>query len=305
MTDQLVWVIFYAPFVAAQFGFHVTDQLVWVIFYAPFVAAQFGFDFGGIGDALAAALGEVAAVIADVFIFLWNALVLVFQFLFAVAVAIFNFFLKLLQGVGKAFGWLWEHGVKTVLSKALNTFVKVRDWLQKVFAPLIKWLRILRQWQDQFFNRYVRPVLNLIQHIRSVLAVFRIFHLHFADALDKWLGKLEGKIIKNTVFLRQKINQILSFLELIVDPSLVFRRVPWLARLNRSIAAVARALRRSGNVPLTTAQKAGQQADAKLLEFLGDQRPDPNLSFRQQYPDFAALVDGVGVELDAIVGKNV
>jgi hypothetical protein len=112
--------------------------------------------------------------------------------------------------------------IKGAIVGLIQRIKKIIEVLQekigKVLGPIIKYGKQVRDLWDHLFSKYIAPILNAIQHVRQTLAIFKVFHLKFADALDKRLAKLEGDIAKPFLIVKQKINQILSVLELWSDP---------------------------------------------------------------------------------------
>ncbi len=104
----------------------------------------------------------------------------------------------------------------------LRLTAAVRRWYERHFG----WLIDLRRRFDAWFRRTVLPILNFLQNIRRILAVFRIFHLKFAEKLDRSIARLESRIIRNTLVLRQKINEVLTWANLILDPLRLIRQNP-------------------------------------------------------------------------------
>ncbi len=145
----------------------------------------------------------------------------------------------------------------------------------------------------------------MIQRIRAILKIFRIFHLKFAQKLDDWLGALEAKIIKNTLALRGKVNEIMSILELVLDPSLLIRDNVCLASAARAIRGLFNALGLGFGRKLTTAEQASLDVDRKrytLDQQLADAQyiktTGPTLEMLDlQQQAHEATVEIVGVDL--------
>lgn len=212
---------------------------------------QFGFDFDGNGSVLGGLLSEVVGIIVSLFSFLWNVLVAVANYLLAVAQFIFNFFKTLFDDVKKAFGWIWDKVIRTGLTKLVGTFLKVRAWLSKLVAPLLKWIKILRAWYDTYFNKFVKPVLNIIRHIRQVLQIFKLLGFKWAARLDADLARIENKIVALYTTLRAYLNIATSWIQLIVDPLGILRRNPLFAAIIRSAPELQNLLDRATQRQLT------------------------------------------------------
>jgi hypothetical protein len=222
---------------------------------APFVVGQFGFDFGDLFATLESFLGSILEFLLQVVTFLWNVLVYVAQYIWAALNFVAKFFYTLALDVGKAFKWLWDNIVKAGLVKALQLFQTIRAWLQKVFGPILHWLKIARQWYDWAFNKYIKPVLILIQKVRQFLQIFRLLGFKWAARLDARLAQIENKIIQAYELLRQNLNRLTSWVQLVVDPTFLLRRNPLFGALIRSVPELRNLLLQSVSRPLTPAEQ--------------------------------------------------
>ncbi len=196
-----------------------------------------GFDFfGGIADFFASILRAFQTFIVAVINFILQAL--------AVIVAVLR---AVILFLGKAFSVVFK-GIRHVISDIVHgrflhlweDYLKLKAKLKAWFEKHLGWLLRLRQAFDQWFRRTIVPILNLLQRIRRVLAIFRVFHLKFAEKLDALLGRLESKIIRNVLVLRQKVNEISTIINLILDPSLVIRNVPLLRSIWTALDDITR-----------------------------------------------------------------
>lgn len=167
----------------------------------------FGF-LGGLQEGLTSVLAGlfqsfVAFVVAafdQVFIFLSNLVTALTSIFRAVYRAIRHVLSDIIHG---RFIHLW------------NDYLKLKHQLQDWYDKHFKWLLELRKRYQQWFKNTVEPILNAIQRFRRVLAVFRIFHVKWAQKLDDKLAGIEGKIIKNTLAIQSKLNQVISFIDLV------------------------------------------------------------------------------------------
>ena len=177
-----------------------------------------GFDFGSLFDAL---LGSLAAAIEAIIAFLQELVAVLVQALnFLFGFSEFNFALSF-DGLGimlKDLKGLWDVVFKNVVLLMLN---RLWDLYKKILAfaqKLKKWLDQLHALERQFQIQAFKQVINLMQRIRQILLVFRFFHLKFATKLDNWLGHLEGLMVLRHLQMVQKTNEIIQWLNLILDP---------------------------------------------------------------------------------------
>lgn len=125
-----------------------------------------------------------------------------------------------------------------LLQKVRDLYQRVRDFL----APIIKLIDRIRAIYRLYVLKPLLAYLNLIQRLRMLLAIFRVFHLKFAERLDRKLLELEAKAIRNTLRIWQELNIAISVLQLILDPALLFRRVPLVLSASRAITQLLGAL---------------------------------------------------------------
>src|SRR5437879_3328057 len=74
----------------------------------------------------------------------------------------------------------------------------------------------------------------MILHIRQVLRLFRFLGFKWAAKLDAILAKVQADILKAYELIRQNLNQVISWLQLIIDPTFFLRRIPLFGALIRS-----------------------------------------------------------------------
>jgi hypothetical protein len=228
--------------------------LPWVLF------AQFGFDFGGLLGFLEGILQGILDAIIQVFQFIWNVLVYVAQYIWAGLNFVAHFFYQLALDIKNAFKWLWDNIVKRALVKALEVFVKVRQWLQKVFGPVIRFLHRLRAWYDFYFRKWVVPILRILRQIRQTLQIFRLLGFKWAARLDARLAGIENKIVQAYELIRQNLNRVISWIDLIVDPTFLLRRSPLFGAIIRSAPELRNLMLQTVTTPLTPDQQTAQDA---------------------------------------------
>jgi len=211
--------------------------------------------FAALGDALFNGITAAIQLIQEVVRYLLFLVTVIYQVLVAVV-----------QFLEKAFGILLR-AVKHILSDIIHgrflhlyeDYLRLKARLKKWFEDHLGWLLRLRKAFDDWYRHTIIPILNMIQRIRAILAIFRIFHLKFAQKLDDLLGALEAKIIKNTLALRGKVNEIVSILELVLDPGLLIRDNVFLASAARALRGLFNALGLGFGRALTSAEEARQK----------------------------------------------
>jgi hypothetical protein len=176
---------------------------------------------GGIGGIFDPIIGLLAAAINAIIAFLnalVAALVQVLNFLWAGELELFRlgFFgdSAILKWLRHVYQSIFQLGVIKALTHLWNLYQKLRAWLLKLKAWLDRW----HQLQRQYMLTTLRRVINIIQRIRKTLVIFRLFHLKFAEKLDRWLAGIEGKIIQAVTRLPLKTNVMIAWLNYLLDP---------------------------------------------------------------------------------------
>ncbi len=217
--------------------------------------------------AIFAVVGAIIDVVAEVLSFVATSIATAVAWIVATALpAIFAALSRIGRVIGKGFKYFFK-GFRHVLSDIVHgRFVKLyhdyldqKDKLHEWVEEHLGWLLKLRKAFDDWYRNTIIPILNLIHGLRAVLAVFRIFHLKFAEKLDALLGRLESKIIRNTLVLRSKINEILTFVDLVLDPGLLIRQNVLLASAERALNGLFALLGLGWGRTLTAAEEAREK----------------------------------------------
>lgn len=188
-----------------------------------------GFSFGGIFDALLGTLVDVINAIIQFLIDLVSAIVKALNFLFATDQATFGFSFASLSevwnGLRKLSDAIFRQVILSTLLKLWHLYQKLAAWVQKLKAWLDKLHALMRKYQMLYF----RKVIQIIQRARKILTIFRFFHLKFAQKLDNWLARIEGRIAHYLLLVASKTNEIIAWVDFIVDPLGNLKRLPLLA----------------------------------------------------------------------------
>lgn len=144
-------------------------------------------------------------------------------------------------------------------------FQKFRDWLDRTFAPVLKWLHDLRDHLLDFYARWIRPWLDLINVTRHALRVLSTFGLAWARALDRRLGDLEARLERPFSVLLAKVNEVINLVNRVVGFDGLLQRAALIRSIVRDYDLTWRAIVNPRSTTLNghTAQTAGPLSDAK------------------------------------------
>lgn len=111
----------------------------------------------------------------------------------------------------------------------------------------------------------LRRIINLIQRIRQVLVVFKLFHLKWATKLDNWLSHIEGNLIRHELEILAKTNEIIGWINFIADPTRLLRISPLAQSLYRYLRGLRGVLGIPESRALTAHEDTRQSQDRALL----------------------------------------
>lgn len=195
-----------------------------------FLGGVLGFlGLDGIAADLVSLIQFVYSVLVEVANFIWNALV-----------TVANFLLAGLQLIGKFLQTIWDKFFKGIFTKVFDALVKAHDWLEEHLRPIIDFLKKVRAFVDRIYRLYVKPFLDMLQHIRRVLLVLRALHVKFAQELDAKIAGIENQIQSVFLDVRRQLNTLIDTLNLIADPTLLVRKPAYIISARRTFNAMIR-----------------------------------------------------------------
>src|SRR6266849_4447516 len=209
-----------------------------------------GFDIGSLLGGLLGFLQAVVQAIINFLVALVQALVYVFNFIFKVLTGQFQFSLASLVETSKGYHTLFDEILGSTVfgffSKVWSIIGKIRQWIGK----LKRFLDQLRRIQQVHQLQAMRRMINLIQRIRKILVIFRVFHLKFATKLDNWLAGIEGLLIRREFEIARKTNEIIGWLNVILDPRALLRTPTLLNSLGGTFKDIVTAITALGLVAI-------------------------------------------------------
>lgn len=152
-----------------------------------------------------------------------------------------TFISKALSAIVQFLQNLWSKFFANIFNRLLAWIRQAQQWLEARLRPIISFLKNLRAWWDRYYRLHILPIINLIQRIRRFLLILRLLHIHFADALDKWLQKYEATLNKIFLTVHGTLNQLIGWASLASNPIGLGRMVLVSVTGRRTVAAIVRA----------------------------------------------------------------
>lgn len=182
---------------------------------------------------------------------IWDALKAIWQFLS-------NVWGMLATWIKAGVHWLFHTLLPDLVRWVNEIRAKITAWLH----PLIQWIQYERALLNQFYNNVLKPILNLIQRLRSILVVFRLLHLGWATRLDQYLADVEEQIAAKFLQMVQSVQMVANWINWLTDPTGLFNVPLLLLSQLQTLPQLFAALWGLGNSPLGAADLQSQQADA-------------------------------------------
>lgn len=199
----------------------------------------------GFFDFLSGFLGGAADLGATLSAFIsWviNAMLTLFTLVVNVLLQIANFLFGIVKAIGNFLQTLWDKFFKGIFSRVWQALVKAHQWLEDHLRPLIRFLQRVQVWFDRIYARYIRPFLNLIQHIRQFLLILKLLHVKFAIELDAKLAQIQTEVARVFIEARAILNNVVNVVNLIADPTALLRKPVLIVSARRSVGALIRVL---------------------------------------------------------------
>lgn len=130
---------------------------------------------------------------------------------------------------------LTVHGLKTLALWANRKLLALERYLKDKFGPILRWLKLVKDHLDDFYKRFVRPIIDTIEFIRQLNRVLQVFHINLLRTLDATLAKIEQKIDEPFLWVRAHITEIENLVNRVLTLDGLFQRLT----LIRSMAKYA------------------------------------------------------------------
>jgi hypothetical protein len=196
----------------------------------------------GFLSTLVGALGGVGPAIGQAVAYLFSLIVSVFKLLYTIITQFLQYVLRVFKNVGSFFSHLWDNFFKKIFVGLFHAVSKLHDWLEAHLGPVLEWLKKAQKYLLSIYNKYFKPILALIQHIRQFLTILRALHIKWAQQLDHILATIQTDI--NAAFMKVygTLNLIIDVVNIISDPERLLRHPVLLLSMRRVFLALVRQL---------------------------------------------------------------
>jgi hypothetical protein len=195
----------------------------WPLEHGPIVSAFFGFIIAGIVAAFQYIAGHAVTLVVT----LAQVAVMIGQAIAHFAILVAGVFAR----VASVLAHFWSGTLRPFISYVYNQALKLHAWLVRTFEPIIKYLEKIRQTIAKIYDRWFRPILDVIDTTRRILQFLALVRIPFARELDRYLAELEARILWPIQYAYAKINEALYWINRIVTFDGYFQRLTLIASL--------------------------------------------------------------------------
>jgi hypothetical protein len=130
----------------------------------------------------------------------------------------------ILHSTGAMFAKVWE-GVKIVWSDVLRPALQWLDrqlqkfhaWLKSTLTPVFNWLTRVRDYLQDVYKRFVRPIIDTLDFLRALNRALLLFHVTLLQQLDAVLQKVEQRIEEPFLWVYQELTGLWSWIDRVID----------------------------------------------------------------------------------------
>lgn len=122
----------------------------------------------------------------------------------------------LIKWLGGALKNLWVDILRPGIGKLFEWIQRLSDLLRKWFGPIVKWIQRFRDEFLKIYNKYVKPILDIIDIARRVLRVAGSLGLDWAKDLERKLARLQEEISRPFMEVVAKLNQAIDWINRII-----------------------------------------------------------------------------------------
>lgn len=175
-------------------------------------------------------------------------------------------------------GTLWQDIVKGIIGALHDLRLLLGDLYNNILKPLAQAMAQVRNWILEQYKRWIRPLLIILQNIRRVLAILKLFHLKFASKLDSVIADVQLRLTQPMFWLLSYVNSIANWVNLIVTANYLLQKPLFLWSLKAYVGESLNMQINAMNPPIDPAALAASQAagtvrtaaqsNAELTQFL-------------------------------------
>lgn len=149
----------------------------------------------------------------------------------------------------------WDHVLVPAWKKFDKFVTDVHGWLERHFAPLLLKLNELRKRVNDWWKKYISPILTLLDVGRSFLQILARLGVDWARKLDAELARIESLVMRPFLEFNRRLTEVGDWINRIVTLDGLFQRLTLLKSLARDAESAWDLLMKARQHPLSDEEK--------------------------------------------------
>lgn len=132
-----------------------------------------------------------------------------------------------MHAMGSILGFLkgiWTDVLRPLLDLLKKVITQIGHLFQDILPKIVDWVKRIRQRILDLYERFVRPVILILQRLHTILRILAAFHVKWAARLDSKLQNLEARILQPMFWLLRQLNSVVNVLNWILDAKMLIQR---------------------------------------------------------------------------------
>lgn len=185
---------------------------------------------------------------------------------------------------------LWTAVLRPMLTWAVKKVQFLEAWLKTHVAPILAFIKRLKEEFDRIYTTYVKPIIDAIEMVRQLNRVLELFHIHVLNKVDEVLAQIERKIEDPFLWVRAKITWVENWIDRIVTFDGLFQRVTLLASMAKHAPEWLNIGANFRNQPITSAGRSALARGTAIADAPGLLRDATNY-MQGGRSDFGDVID--------------
>lgn len=160
----------------------------------------------------------------------------------------------------------YEHVLKPAWQKFWKFIDAAKKWLDKHVGPILRYLEKIRRRLLEWYDRFIRPILDTIGLARRVLQMLARLGVDWARKLDAKLAWLEERISSAFYLVLGRLNEVIDLVDRVVTADGLFQRLAFIRTLQRDTRYVMNVWANAFHRPATSAELEKAKAKPEVLK---------------------------------------
>jgi len=158
---------------------------------------------------------------------------------------------RLLRRSLEALARLIGRNLKRFIVWADKKLRALERYLKDFFAPVLRFIKRLKDEIRRFYTTYIRPIIDTIEFIRAVNRILTTFHITVLQGLDSILAQVEQRLEQPFLWINQQLTKIMNVIDQVMTLDGFFQRLTLIRSMVRYVPDWLRVAVNARSKPVT------------------------------------------------------